>query len=61
MKIKDMIRKATANRRRLCTIKQGHRRTDINEMTLVGLYAFHAAEGYRYEVNDGRIVAIVKE
>lgn len=61
MKIKNLIEKATANRRRLCTIKQGHHRTDINEMTLVGLYAFHAAEGYRFEINDGRITRIIKE
>lgn len=61
MKIKDLIRKATGKRRQLCLVKQGHHKSDINEMTLVGLYAFSKAEGYRYEINDGRITRIIKE
>ncbi len=61
MKIKNLIRKATGRRRQLCTIKQGHYTSDINEMTLTGLYAFSKAEGYRYEINDGRIVRIIRQ
>lgn len=60
MKIKNLIEKATANRHRLC-IKQGHHRTDANEMSLASLYAFHAAEGCRFEISDGRITRIIKE
>lgn len=61
MKIKNLIRKATGRRHQLCTIKQGCYKSDINEMTLTGLYAFSKAEGYRYEINDGRITRIIKE
>lgn len=61
MKIKNLIRKATGRRRQLCTIKQGHYTSDINEMTITGLYAFSKAEGYRYEINDGRIVRIIRQ
>ena len=61
MKIKDLIRKATGKRRQLRVVKQGHHKSDINEMTLVGLYAFHAGEGYSYEINNGRITRIIKE
>lgn len=61
MKIKKIIRKVTSRRHQLCTIKQGHYKSDINEMTLTALYAFNKAEGCRYEINDGRITRIIKE
>lgn len=61
MKIKKIIRKVTSRRHQLCTIKQGHCKSDINEMTLTALYAFSKAEGCRYEINGGRITRIIKE